>query len=421
MVLASLFFLGWTLDKLEAVDDSEVKEVEYGLYYQLMQGFSAQALLLTEDQLKAQVPIWAKQFDLPLFLNESSDLALPLQLQQQLLSPGGLLLASEQQTYLIKSLIHHPQYQLHLNLPKIEHSSASDLWLTIAFYLGAGLLMALWLLPLTRRLSLIHKMATDFGKGHFESRIPISRFSYIPWLEASFNQMAQKIEALIAENRILASGLSHDLRTPLACLRFGLDAAIEVEGQVEKNTMMLRMESDLEQMEEMVSAFLGFASLEKQRAKLNIKTYPISRLFVDIQRQATLLAKQKNKKIHFENININKNLAVDKVWFSRILLNIIANAVRFSTLAIHVEIETDNEFINVIIEDDGPGIAPEQWHNVFKPFVRLEASRNREQGNYGLGLAIAQKVIQWHQGKILIVTPTTLKGCAFKLSFKGCD
>jgi signal transduction histidine kinase len=418
MVLASLFFLGWTLDKLEAVDDSEVKEVEYALYYKLMRGFSLQTLSLSEQELQVQVPRWATQFSLPLSLHDGSELALPLELQKQLFSLEGLLLESEQQTYLIKSLSAHPQYQLYLTLPEVEAGTALDLWLTIAFYLGAGLLMALWLLPLTRRLSLIHRMATEFGKGKFESRIPMSRFSYIHWLEKSFNRMAQKIEELIEENRILASGLSHDLRTPLACLRFGLEAALEVKGESQKNNMMLRMESDLAQMEEMVSAFLGFASLEKQRAKLNIKAYPINLLFIDIERQAKLLAEQENIVINFRNSDISKELAVDKLWFSRILLNIIANAVRFSRSHIDVNVTVDNEFITVIVEDDGPGIAPEEWKNAFKPFVRLESTRNRDHGNYGLGLTIAKKVIEWHQGNILITMPTTLNGCCFKLIFK---
>lgn len=422
MVLASLFFLGWTLDKLEAVDDVEVKEVDYALYYQLMRGFSLQTQSLTEKELKTQVSEWATQFDLSLSLHESGELALPTELQQQLFLPGGLLLESEHQTYLIKSLNAHPQYQLYLNLPGVEPESALDLWLTIAFYLGAGVLMALWLLPLTRRLSLIHQMATAFGKGSFDSRITVSRFSYIPWLEQSFNHMAQKIEELIAENKILASGLSHDLRTPLACLRFGLDAALDAEGESKKNHMMLRMEKDLDQMEEMVSAFLGFASLEKQRAKLKIKPYAIEVLLVDIERQASLLADQKKKIIHFNNQCLADSfLNVDKVWFSRVLINIISNAMRFSVLHIDVSVEINNGVVTIFIEDDGPGIAPEQWQNVFKPFVRLEVARNREQGNYGLGLAITQKVIEWHQGEISIASPQTLSGCCFKLVFKGSE
>jgi len=418
MVLASIFFLGWTLDKFQSADDAENTSSEYAIYYQLMQGFSLQSSALSEKELQLQVPIWATQFDLPLSLHLSNELALPIELQAQLNSAEGLLLASDQQTYLIKSLSKHAQYQLYLSLPEVEPESAMDLWLTLAFYLGAGLLMALWLLPLTRRLSLIHTMTTEFGKGNFESRIPMSRFSYIHWLENSFNHMAKKIEELIAENRLLASGLSHDLRTPLACLRFGLDAALDAQGDSQKNSMMVRMENDLDQMEQMVSAFLGFASLEKQRERLVIKPYQLSALFTDIKRQATLLAEKQNKLIHFENSIEDKYINVDKVWLSRILLNIITNAVRFSTAQINLKIELDNESVSITIEDDGPGINQEQWKNVFKPFVRLEASRNREQGNYGLGLAIAQKVIDWHQAEILLTQPQQLSGCCFKLLFK---
>ncbi|MDO6524564.1 ATP-binding protein [Motilimonas sp. 1_MG-2023] len=418
MALASLFFLGWMLDQFEAADDSQVKQTEYALYFQLMEGFAQQSAVLTLPQLQLKVPEWRNAFNLPLSMHHTDELALPQELQAQLLAPGGLLLESDSRPYLVKSLAAHPHYQLYLDLPEIDSPSPLDLWLTLAFYLGAGLLMALWLFPLTRRLSLIHRMATEFGKGKLDSRIPASRFSYIHWLEESFNRMAQQIEALIAENRMLASGLSHDLRTPLACLRFGVEATLDAEDANEKDQMILRMERDLEQMEQMVSAFLDYSSLDKRRDKLSIEQHQIGALLTDIHRQAKMLAEQQGKDIHFINKANQQLVYADKVWVSRAVLNILSNGVRFAKHQLEFRVMVEEGYWVIEVEDDGPGIPVAKWQSVFKPFVRLEASRSREQGNYGLGLAIAHKVAQWHQGDIQLITPTHLTGCCFRLRLK---
>ncbi len=102
------------------------------------------------------------------------------------------------------------------------------------------------------------------GEGQLSVRIKPSRFSYIKMLENSFNNMASKIEKLVADNKILARSLSHDIRTPIACLRFGLEAAIESDTLDKKNNYLARMDSELTNMEEMTSAFLEYASMERQ-------------------------------------------------------------------------------------------------------------------------------------------------------------
>ncbi|MFO6423592.1 sensor histidine kinase [Motilimonas sp. KMU-193] len=419
MALASLFFLGWTLDQFQDSDAEPVYQSEYQIYFDLMEGFAKQAERLSTLKLAEQVSAWQQLYQLPITLHHINELALPAELEQQLLAYGGLLLESDQRPYLVRSLNAHPEHQLYLDLPKVASHSTLDLGLTLAFYIGAGLLMALWLLPLTRRLSLIHKMATEFGKGNLASRVPPSRFSYIHWLEGSFNRMAAQIEQLIAENRMLASGLSHDLRTPLACLRFGIDAALDAPTPEQKDAMLLRMEQDLDQMEQMVTAFLDFAGLEKKREQLQQTWCSLDELADDIERQAQVLAKQQNKTFTVINHSQGGGVCADKVWLTRAVLNIVANGVRFAQHQVELRISVQGAFLLLTIEDDGPGIPVANWQQVFKPFVRLEATRNREQGHYGLGLAIAQKVCEWHGGEIKLQQPKYLSGCCFCLMIEA--
>ena len=85
--------------------------------------------------------------------------------------------------------------------------------------------------PLAKRLSVLNEAAKQFASGNTQARINASHFTYIRDVELTFNRMASQIEKLVAENKLMASSLSHDIRTPIACLRFGLDAALDTHDE----------------------------------------------------------------------------------------------------------------------------------------------------------------------------------------------
>jgi len=107
---------------------------------------------------------------------------------------------------------------------------------------------------------------------------------------------------------------------------------------------------------------------------------------------------------------------LDCHWFYRALQNLLTNALQYADNTVNISLKKTPTHIEILIEDDGKGIAPNQREQIFDPFVKLDADRSREQGHFGLGLAICQKVVHWHKGTITAESATSLSGAGFRIS-----
>ena len=236
-VLGSLFFIGWGLDELvEYSTQDKVTETQgTTVYRHLLDGLSSELSLLPAKELTAKVAQFQQHYKMKVSLASSKKIALPESLKAQLSQQGGLLLASTNNQYLLKRISNHPDFLLRLALPiEKQDDNSFNFLLTLILYISICGMLILWLLPLTRRLYLLNGAAAKIGSGQLDARITPSRFSYIKILEQSFNAMASQIEKLVADNKILARSLSHDIRTPMSCLRFGVEAALRYKVAREK-------------------------------------------------------------------------------------------------------------------------------------------------------------------------------------------
>jgi signal transduction histidine kinase len=420
-VLGSLFFVGWGLDKLaEHASSGQQSEQENNstlLYRQLVQGLAQQLNTQAEKTLPQTVRLFKQQYNIDGHLVLSNDIALPESLLSQLTDNGGLLLASQNDQYLLKKLEQHPSYLLQINFPlEQEENQPMNFLLTLALYIGICAIVILWVFPLSRRLFLLNNAAAKIGDGQLNVRIIPSRFSYIKMLEKSFNNMASQIEKLVADNKILARSLSHDIRTPIACLRFGLEAAIDCKTLEKKDSYLARMDSEITNMEEMTSAFLEYASMERQAFHLKKQTIDMNSLINSAINDCQMLAKQKQVVVKLKSTSSNIDYSLDYHWFYRALVNLISNAIGFASKEILVNLSCNDKSMILTIEDDGKGIATDKLDVIFTPFVKLEAERSREQGHFGLGLAICVKVTDWHQGTITASNSKHLSGACFTIT-----
>jgi len=420
-VLSSLFLIGWGLDKLaEHAGSGQQNEQENNnthIYRQLAQGLAQQLNEQEERQLPDTVNNFQHQYQIKSHLILSQDIALPKTLLTQLTDKGDLLLASQNDRYILKKLDQHPSYLLQLNFPlEVDENDPFNFLLTLALYLSICCILILWVFPLSRRLFLLNSAAAKIGEGQLSVRIKPSRFSYIKMLENSFNNMASKIEKLVADNKILARSLSHDIRTPIACLRFGLEAAIESDTLDKKNNYLARMDSELTNMEEMTSAFLEYASMERQVLHLKKQTTDINTLINSAITDCEMLARQKQVSVKLGSTSSNIYYSLDYHWCYRALINLISNAIGFANTQVLLSLKYNDKAVTLTIEDDGKGIADDKLDIIFTPFVKLEAERSREQGHFGLGLAICVKVIDWHQGTITASKSKKLSGACFTLT-----
>ena len=217
-------------------------------------------------------------------------------------------------------------------------------------------------------------------------------------LAYSFDSMSSHIQRLLKVQREMINAISHELRTPIARLRFGLEVMKdEVDDDVAKTIEAL--EGDVEELNTLVDEVLTYGKLEAGSLALNFKELSISQLVGDILQHNHLLLQHLSVEVNIDETDL---VLADEHHLSRALQNLILNASKYAASKIAITFLHDEERWQLDIEDDGPGIAFEDRDKVFIPFQRLDNSRTRASGGYGLGLAIVQRIAFWHGGAVLI-------------------
>lgn len=217
-------------------------------------------------------------------------------------------------------------------------------------------------------------------------------------LAYSFDSMSSHIQRLLKVQREMINAISHELRTPIARLRFGLEM---VKDDVDDSAIKTieALEGDVEELNTLVDEVLTYGKLEDGSLELSFKECPMFQIVDDILRHNHLLLQHLTVDV---NIDEEGLVLADEHHLSRALQNLILNAAKYASSRIVVTFSADSERWQLDIEDDGPGIPFEDRDKVFIPFQRLDNSRTRASGGYGLGLAIVQRIAFWHGGAVLI-------------------
>ncbi|MFT6779528.1 MAG: signal transduction histidine kinase [Paraglaciecola sp.] len=415
-VIGSLVLLGWALDKLVEDTDPNSLPDDLFVYQKIMHGMALQLGKLPQSELSEQVLILAEQYQVDLALDELANLALPETLGSQLKTENALTLQSDTATHFYNLLNAHPESLLTMTVQyKDNDGYFMDIALTLILYLGISLSLIIWLVPLTKRLSALNKVAAKFGQGELKTRVKLSKLSYIDGLEQSFNRMASQIETLVADNKLLAGSLSHDLRTPVSCLRFGIEAAIECNEPVQKADYLQRVEQELTRLENMLEAFLEYASMERYALALKPTKNDLGQLVSSVVTELSSIAEQKNIEVTIRQPTQPANLLFDGHWLSRAIMNLLSNAMDYAEHTICVEVITISDIYVVKIHDDGEGVSADKRDCIFDAFVTANESRTREKTNFGLGLAIVKRVASWHGGEVKVTASELLGGACFHL------
>ncbi|MDA8229724.1 MAG: ATP-binding protein [Magnetospirillum sp.] len=230
-------------------------------------------------------------------------------------------------------------------------------------------------------------MAADqFGRGLDVANFKPEGATEVRQAALAFTLMRERILRQIQQRTEMLAGVSHDLRTPLTRMKLQLAMMGETEGRAE-------LAEDVAEMERMVEGYLAFArgegSERPQTGDLSALTEEVVARF---RRQGRAIAFTSDGPVP---------MALRPDSLARAVGNLIGNAVRYGG-HVHVRVARRPDAAEIVVEDDGPGIPPERREEVFKPFTRLESSRNPETGGVGLGLAIARDVVRGHGGDIVL-------------------
>jgi two-component system osmolarity sensor histidine kinase EnvZ len=204
---------------------------------------------------------------------------------------------------------------------------------------------------------------------------------------AAFLVMRERIRRQIAQRTEMLAGVSHDLRTPLTRMKLQL--------AMMKDTGITELKSDVEEMEAMIEAYLQFARGEGEESAAPVM---IDELLEQLVKDT---ARGNDGKINLKTLPVKLNLRPQAA--RRALGNLIQNALNYGTHC-DVTVEKNEDKVLIFIDDNGPGIPEYAREDVFRPFYRLEQSRNRASGGIGLGLAIARDIVRAHGGEVTLET-----------------
>ena len=228
--------------------------------------------------------------------------------------------------------------------------------------------------------------ADRFGKGQDVDEFKPAGASEVRQAGTAFLQMKDRIERQIRQRTEMLAGVSHDLRTPLTRMKLVLAMQDDSADAAE-------MKTDVDDMEKMIEGYLAFA-----RGADGEATVPTD--LGDLLTDITADARRKGASVTLQTAG-NLEAHIRPQSLKRCLTNLLDNAQKYARHAF-VMAERHNDRIDIVIDDDGPGIPTDRREEVFRPFFRLEASRNPGTGGVGLGLAIARDTVRSQGGDIVL-------------------
>jgi two-component system sensor histidine kinase CpxA len=258
---------------------------------------------------------------------------------------------------------------------------------------------------LTRPILRLRSVSQQISAGQLSARADAaleSRRDEMGDLVRDFNRMANTTETLISSQRQLLYDVSHELRSPLARLNVALDL---LRGRVGEVPALNRMQVDLQRLNETIGRLLTVAKLEASSTLQNSASVNLSDLVSSIAADADFEAQERGSRVEVAE---TADLAVlgDPSLLRSAIENVLRNALRFTAPGTPVEVllqaapALSGEDAIILVRDHGPGVPQEELTRIFKPFYRLSESRGNESNGAGLGLAIAQRIVRLHGGRI---------------------
>ncbi len=238
--------------------------------------------------------------------------------------------------------------------------------------------------------------AQAFGKGREVPDFEPRGAAEIRAAARAFINMKRRIERHVEQRTAMLAGVSHDLRTILT--RFRLELSM-LEGD---EATLKAMREDVEEMQRMLEGYLAFVRGAEAEATEETEICTLLRQVAEDLRHG-----DKTLEVVCAPPMM---VAVRPGALRRAIANLAGNAVRHARSRVRLTAQADECYLHIVVEDDGPGIPPEERERVFRPFVRLDDARNLDEAGTGLGLAIALDIVQGHGGDIELLDSPDLGG-----------
>lgn len=274
----------------------------------------------------------------------------------------------------------------------------------------------IWTCFLNRDIKKIEKATERFSVGDHSTRVKISGISSMAIIAKAFNAMAEKTQILITSQKELSNSVSHEIRTPLSRIKFRLEMLREyMPCERQGGEYISGIGKDVEEIESLVNEILTYAKFE--RGPDSTATLPEGEMVSWLNNIISLeVTGHTDKRIDFITCPETGRyiMRFDPVYLGWAVRNLIRNALKYAAYQVSVIFETGKDMCIIHVDDDGDGISDSERERVFEPFFRVDKSRSKTTGGYGLGLAIAERIAGWHKGSISVET-SPLGGARFSI------
>jgi two-component system sensor kinase ParS len=292
------------------------------------------------------------------------------------------------------------------------HESVLVRFVPVVFYASILLIVGLWLRPLLTDLRVLTVAARKFATDYREPLNTARQTKQLTSLATNLDDMSGKVSQLIQSQKEMTAALSHEMRTPLARVRF---AVAVLEGEVEDalHPQLRAINTDVQQIDDLISDMLDYARLDHPGLRMDCQ---------DVALEPWLRQVAAACPPHEKALECVRAGDIERAWMEPRLMelalnNLLANALRYAKQRVRVEITRDHDVYRLVVEDDGDGIPEADRAAVFRAFTRLDTSRNRETGGFGLGLAIVARIAALHRGRVIAGASRALGGARMAMEW----
>lgn len=286
--------------------------------------------------------------------------------------------------------------------------------LALIFYAAIALVVMTWLWPLTRDLRRLERSTTNFGNRNWVFDADIKPGSQVRPLAEAFRRMAQRIDSLISSHKDMSNAVSHEIKTPLARMRFEIEMARTAANPDKLAEHMNNINTDIAELNAFVTATLDYAILERAEVALNIAEHDFT-LILPAVTESVRRSAPPDLDIRCEVAGNATRAICDAHLMETVLRNLLYNAIRYARKEIRVTFLVQPDVCSLHVDDDGPGIPEADRQRIFGSFVQLGEPSGNKVG-YGLGLAIVKRVVEWHNGAVA-VSQSSLGGARFSIEW----
>ncbi|MDY6450256.1 sensor histidine kinase BfmS [Acinetobacter faecalis] len=272
------------------------------------------------------------------------------------------------------------------------------------------------LVPMQRKVRQVNHALNGMKAGDMSIRLPVDGSDEMASLASSYNSMSDHIQRLIEAQRELMRAVSHELRTPVARIRFGMEMLAEDDDYDSRLQQVDMIDKDIEALNNLIDEIMTYAKLEQGTPSFDYEKVVLLEVLEQVAMETEALKTQ--KEIILDAPPEYLEVDAEYRYLHRVVQNLVGNAIRYCDNKVMISGGVnDHGKAYICVEDDGAGIPEQDRERVFEAFARLDDSRTRASGGYGLGLSIVSRIAYWFGGEIRVDESPTLGGARFIMTW----